>query len=482
MSVEYDLVVIGGSPEGVFAAIAAASLNARVALVEQSFKGYRGDCETIYHSTFSHIAHLSRRLDMAVQIGVYQPTPNLDIQLTQVASWAREVNAILSERHAPAVLASLGIDLIRGSGEFCRLPHQAFVVGNKKLRSRKYLIATDSRFVIPDIKGIEAVGYLTPNDLWQGDRLESLPGNLAIVGESPVAIQLAQNFSQTGRSVTLIVADRDLLCTEDLEPARLIQAQLEAFGVEILLESPVTQVLRIDGKKWLQAGDRAIEADEIILVGKRKANIDGLNLEGVGVRFDDRGIQLNEKLQTTNPRIYACGSVAGGYSLSHVARYEASIALKNALFLPLLKVDYRAIPYVMFTNPPLARVGMTEAQAKRRYGKDVWVVKQDFKASDRAQLLGETTGFCKLVIRGNAEILGAHVVGTQAGELIGAIALAMKNKIKLSSIASTSFPWLTFSEILQKLALEWQNQRFKTNKTLQNFLENLFTCLRNFSS
>jgi pyruvate/2-oxoglutarate dehydrogenase complex dihydrolipoamide dehydrogenase (E3) component len=482
MSVEYDLVVIGGSLEGIFAAVSAASLNARVALVEQPNKGYWGDCEAIYNSTFSHVASLCKRLEMAVQIGVYQPTPDLGIQLTQVASWAREVNAILSERHSPAILASLGIDIIRGSGEFCRLPRQAFVVGDKKLRSRKYMIATGSHFVIPDIKGIEAVGYLTPNDLWQEDKLESLPFNLAIVGESPVAIQLAQNFSQIGRSVALVVEDRHLLSTEDLEAARLIQAQLEASGVEILLESPVTQVLRIEEKKWLQAGDRAIEADEIILVGKQKANVEGLNLEGVGVRVDDRGIQLNEKLQTTNPRIYACGSVAGGYSLTHVARYEASIALKNALFLPLLKVDYRTIPYVMFTNPPLARVGMTEAQAKRRYGKDVWVVKQDFKASDRAQLLGETTGFCKLVIQGNGEILGAHVVGAQAGELIGAIALMIKNKIKLGSIANISFPWLTFSEIFQKLAFEWQSQRFKTNKTLQNCLENLFICLRNFSS
>jgi pyruvate/2-oxoglutarate dehydrogenase complex dihydrolipoamide dehydrogenase (E3) component len=480
MTNDYDLVVIGSSPEVILAAVTAASFKARVALVEQPYqKGF----DAIYSRTFSHVAHLSEQLETARELGAYQPIPHLEIQLPQVRSWAQEVSAILSEQSSPAILASLGIDTIKGSGEFCRLPRQAFIVGDRKLRSRNYLIATGSHLVTHNFDEVETVGYLTPSDLLQPNKLASLPFNLVIIGNSPLAIELAQNLSKAGRNITLIVEDKYLLPTEDIEAARLIQAKLEADGVKILIESSVTQVRRIEEKKWLQAADRAIETDEILLVGRRQPNIEGLNLEGVGVRVNHWGIQLNEKLQTTNPRIYACGSVAGGYEgLTHLVRFEANIAVKNALFLPLFTVDYRTIPYLIFTNPPLARVGMTEDRARKRYGKDVWVVKQNFKAIAQAQVLGETTGFCKLIVRGNGEILGAHIMGAEAGELISAIALAMKNKIKLGSIVSTPFPSLTLSEMFQEIAFEWQRQRLKQNKNLQDFLENLFICLRNFSS
>jgi pyruvate/2-oxoglutarate dehydrogenase complex dihydrolipoamide dehydrogenase (E3) component len=482
MSVEYDLVVIGASPEGIFAAIAAAALNARVALVEQPFPGDWGTLETFYHRIFSHVVGLTEQLETAVQIGIYEPTPKLEIQLTQITSWTQEVHTILSEQNSSAILASKGIDVIKGSGEFCRLPQQAFIAGKRKLRSRKYLLATGSHWVVPYLEGIESVGYLTPNHLYQKERLEFLPANLVIVGASPLALQLAQNLRQTGRNITFIGENKQFLPLEDPEAAKLIQAQLEASGIKILLESPIVQVQRIEEKKWLQAGDRALETDEIILAGKQQPNLEGLNLESVGVCINNKRIQLNEKLQTTNPRIYACGSVGGGYSLSHIDRYEATIAVKNALFLPILKVDYRSIPYVIDSHPPLARVGMTEAQARRDYGDDVEVVKQNFKAIAQAQLLGATTGFCKLVIRRNGEILGAHIVGTKAEELIGAIALAMKQKIKLGAIAHFLFPAFTFSEILQQTASDWQQQRFKNKQNWQKFLENWFIWLRNLTN
>ncbi|MCU0538039.1 MAG: NAD(P)/FAD-dependent oxidoreductase [Hydrococcus sp. Prado102] len=464
MSVEYDLVVIGASEEGIYAAVAAASRKARVALVEQPPKGCGGDFEVIFNRTLSHVTHLSEQLDIAMQLGAYQPTPHLEIQLTQAQAWAQEARAILAEQNSLATLAALGIDVIRGSGEFCRLPRQAFIIGNRKLRSRSYLLATGSHLVPMAIEGIERVGYLTPSELYQKDVLTSLSQELTIIGSSPLAIQLAQNLRQTGKSIVLLIEDKRLLSTEDLEVAKLIQAQLEASGVEILVDSRVTQVQQIEEKKWLQAGNRALETDEIILVGNQQPNIEGLNLEGVGVKISDRGIELNEKLQTTNPNIYACG-----YSLNHLARYEASIAVENALCFPFFKVDYRTIPYVMFTNPPIARVGITEAEARTKFGKNVWVFKQEFKSLAIAQLSGETTGFCKLIVRSNGEILGAHIIGSQAGEYIGTIALAIKNKIKLKSFID-SFSAFTFSVILQAIALEWRHQRLRKNKILQRLL------------
>jgi pyruvate/2-oxoglutarate dehydrogenase complex dihydrolipoamide dehydrogenase (E3) component len=190
---------------------------------------------------------------------------------------------------------------------------------------------------------------------------------------------------------------------------------------------------------------------------------------------------LNEKLQTTNPRIYGCGDVAGGYQFPHLAQYEADIALNNALFFPWFKVDYLGIPWAIFTDPPLARVGLTEAQARRRYGKDVLVVRQYFKVLDKAQLLGETTGFCKLVVRQNGEILGASIVGAQASESIGEIALAIRRKLKVGVLADLPHASSTLTEIIGKTAIEWRRQRLKRNEMLQNFLEGFFNLRRHWS-
>ena len=166
---------------------------------------------------------------------------------------------------------------------------------------------------------------------------------------------------------------------------------------------------------------------------------------------------------------------------SHIAQYEAKIALKNALFFPVFKVDYHGIPWAIFSDPQLARVGMSEMQAIRRYGKDVFVVRQYFKTVPQAQVLGETTGFCKLILRGNGEILGGHIVGAEAGELIGAIALAVRQKIKLGAIADLPYASLTLSEIISKTAIEWERDRRSSNKTLQNFRESYFNLRRNWS-
>lgn len=471
MAVEYDLIAIGSSPAGVYAAVTAAYLNARVALVEQRVQGIS---DPIYSRTLSQIARLAKQLENSPPLWANtQVCPYIEAM-----AWAQEILLTLAEQDSSAVLASLGVDVISGVGEFCRHPHLGFIVNNRCLRGRAYLLAMGSRPVILDINGLQETGYLTIAEIWQ---LEALPQQLVVIGGSPISVELAQSLVRLGRDVTLVVSDTQILPAEDSEASQLVQAQLEAEGVRVLTRSSATQVKRIQEKKWVQTGNQAIEADEIILAAQQEPNIEGLNLEGVGVRFQPQGIQLNEKLQTTNPCIYACGDVAGGYPFAHIAQYEAGIALKNALFLPIFQVDYRSIPWAVFTDPQLARVGMTEAQARRRYGKEVLVVRQYFKSIAQALVLGETTGFCKLVVRRNGEILGAHIVGPEAGELIGAIALAMKNKIKLGAIADLPHPSPTLSEILHKTATEWRRQHLSRNKTLKNFLESFFNLQRNWS-
>lgn len=490
MPVEYDLIVIGSSTAATYAAVAAARLNARVALIEPpQFKTNWLSSGATYTQALTQVGRIATQVREAPLLGIHysrvEPTDQPlvpSVQLTDTMQWVQAIADTCSEQHSPAVLGSLGIDLIAEGGEFCRRPHLGFIVSNRRLRARAYLIATGSRSDIPDIDGLPTISYCTPVDICQPNFEQKLQGRWLVLGDSPTAIEIAQTFARLNCKVTLVTSTSRILPKEDPEASRLIQAQLEAEGICLLTESPVTQVRRIDEQTWVQAGDRAIEVDEIMVAVGQQPNIEGLNLEGVGVRFNQQGLELNEKLQTSNPHIYLCGDVVGDFRQAHIAQYEASVALKNALFFPWFKVDYRPIPSAIFCDPQLARVGLTEAQARRLYGKDVFVVRQYFKTLDKAQILGQTTGFCKIVGRQNGEILGALIVGADASELIGAIALSIQQKIKVKALANLPHISPTLSQIIHQTALEWQQQRQNRNQTLQNFLEGFFHFRRKSSS
>ncbi len=513
MAVEYDVVVIGGSTAGVCAAVTAAHLKARVALVEP--QPHEVDWlrrEGTYSKALSQVGRLAQQMRDAHQFGIHWKStdaiedesqnakgkrqilnsdfgfwslnfglPLPSVQKDEAMRWAKGVVSTLEEQHSPAILASLGVDFMTGVGEFCRQPYLAFVVNGRYLRGRAYLIATGSRPVVPDIDGLEATGYLTPADIWQQDLTKRLSSTWVIVGGNPSAIELAQTLARLGGEVTLVVSRPHILVKEDIEAAQLVQAQLEAEGIRVLAQTEVTQVKQIDGKKWVQAGNKAIEADEILLAADYQPNVESLNLAGVGVKFHQHGIDVNEKLQTTNRRIYACKNVFDGYQLTNIADYEARIALKNALFLPVLKVDYCGIPIGVFSDPMLARVGVTETEARHRYGNDVLVLRQYFKTVTKAQLIGETTGLCKIIVRPSGEILGATIVGTEAGELIHALALAIRQKLKVGAIADLPPISPTFSEITYQAAAEWHRQRLLRNSRLSDFLEGLFHWRRSWS-
>ncbi len=482
MAVDYDVVIIGGSSAGRYAAIAATQLGATVALVEQGL----GQGATIASPhALSQIGQHFLSLSDAGQFGFH----SLDaggvenclgsVQWVEAMRWAKGVFSNLEEQHSPAVLASLGVDVIVGNGQFHSSPHLAFAVNSRFLSARAYLIATSSRPAIPNIEGLQTTGYLTAAEVLQQLNSQKPPTNWVIIGSDPSGCQLAQTLTRLGLKVTLVVRRSHILPKEDPEVAQLVQAILETEGVRILTETPVIQVKRIQDKKWVQAGDAAIETDEILLAAGQVSNVESLNLEVVGVKSNRLGLKLNEKLQTTNPRIYACGDVIGGYQFANIANYEARIALKNALFFPVFKVDYRSIPWAIFSDPVLARVGLTEAQARRRYSHDqVLVLRQYFKTLAAAQLRDETTGVCKLIVLRNGEILGASLVGPQAGELIHVIALAIAQRLKVGTLAQLAPIYPTMSEILEQTAAAWNQQRLTSNTRLQNLLESFFILRR----
>lgn len=488
MTVDYDLVIIGSSPAGFYAATVAASMKARVALVatppesatENSIYGV-----STYSKTLTYLGGVAQKLREAAQFGIYcqqedetSAHRHISVKFGLAMQWAAGVAANLEEQQSLAVLASLGVDAIADSGQFYPKPHLGFEVKDRRLRSRAYLLATTRRSAMPDIEGLEATGYLTDDTISHLAKRQVLPESLIVIGSNPSGIELAQTFARLGCRVTLVVRSSHILPKEDPEAALLIQAQLEAEGVRVFTKTEVTQAKLIEGKKWIQAGDRAMEADEIFLAAGQVPNVESLNLESVDVKWHQGGIQVNEKLQTTNPRIYACSDVYDGYQMPNLAKNEADIALKNALYLPVFKVDNRAIPRAIFTDPQLARVGLMESQARSRYGSDVLVLRQYFKTVAKAQISGETTGFCKIIVRRNGEILGACIVGSQAAEMIHSFALAVRQRMKVGAIASIPHIWPSFSEIAGNTADVWNRQRHYSNTRLQDFLEGLFNWRR----
>ncbi|RCJ40680.1 mercuric reductase [Nostoc minutum NIES-26] len=482
MTTDYDVVIIGGSLTGRYAALAATQLHATVALVESQVNyGF------IHHQTMSEISKLTQGLSDAVNFGIHATQANtsdkcqISIAWQETMQYTHGIVSNIQEQNSPAILAAQGVDVIFGKGQFQSSPHLAFTVNNRLLRGRTYLLASGSHPAIPEINGLQTTGYLTLSNIWQSLKKSTLPKNWVIIGGVPQSIEIAQTLARLSCSVTLVVKHSSILPYIDPEIAQLLQAQLEVDGVRVLTQTPVTQAMRIEDKKWIQAADKAIETDEILVAIGQQPNIESLNLAAVGVKWQRRRLVVNDKLQTTNRRIYACGDVIGGYDFGNVANYEAKIALNNALFFPRFPVNYQCIPWAVFSDPILAQVGLTEAQAKRRFSRnEVLVLRQYYKSATFAQIRGDTTGICKLIVLRNGEILGAAVLGTEARELINLIALAMSQKIPVKHLANLSAVYPSYSEILEQTAQEWSNHRL-SNNAIQDFLEGFFHFRRNWN-
>ncbi len=479
---DYDVVIIGGTITGIYAAITATKLQGRVALIEPPPKEINTTNSPIFNNTqglnynkiISQIGNFVEQIHHKQQFGIYQESDDsreISVKFEEAKKYANYVVNNQLVKYEPAVLATLGIDVIFGEGKFVNSPYLAFVVQGRHLRSRKYLLATPSQPIIPAIPGLTSTEFITPRKIPQ---LSKLPDSLAVIGGDPSGIEIAQSFSRLGTKVTIVVKSSHILGKEDSEAAFLVQAQLEAEGIRILTQTEVSQVRKIDDKKWILVGNEAIEIDEILLAAGNKPNLENFSLEAVGVKFQNNNLLLNKKLQTTNSRIYGCGDLVGGYSFPHIGNYEAQIAIKNILYLPIFSVNYSGIPWAIFSEPQLARVGLTEQQARQRYGENVLVNRQNFPNIDRAQILSKTTGFCKIVGHRNGKILGVSIVGNQASEIIHPMALAISQGIKIEAIAELAHIWPTISEINAQTATGWLIKKRENNQIVKDWLENLF--------
>lgn len=469
MAVDYDLVIIGGGSGGLVVASAAAQLKAKVALVERDRLG--GDClwfGCVPSKSLIHASRVAYQVKNAHKFGIHTSEP--EINFTQVMGHVNQTQATIEPHDSPERFRGLGVEVIFGNGQF--MDDRTFEVNGQKLRARNFVISTGSRPAIPAIQGLKEAGYLTNETVFS---LKEKPNSLAIIGAGPIGCELGQAFHRLGCHVTLISSRDRILPKEDPEAAAVVQAQFASEGMTILTIKRPDRVEIVSGKKVVYMGEEKLATvDEILIATGRSPNGESLNLNIAGVKVEKTGIQVNQKLQTTNPRIYACGDAIGGYQFTHVAGYEASVVLKNALFLPTSQADYRVIPWCIFTDPELAKVGLSEAEAIQRYGNDIYVLKQDFVGVDRAQAEGATQGFAKIITRSNGEILGAHFVGSSAGELIHEVVMAMANKMKVSALTGYIHIYPTLAEVNSKAALLLTKQKYAKNMRLQAALKKLF--------
>ncbi|MDB9311936.1 FAD-dependent oxidoreductase [Spirulina sp. CS-785/01] len=476
MAVEYDIVIIGGGSGGLVVASAAAQLNAKVALVEKDKLG--GDClwyGCVPSKSLIHAARVAYDVKHGSRFGIYTDPP--EIKFKEALGHVHRAIKAIEPHDSPERFRSLGVEVIFGLGQF--IDQNTFEVEGRKLTARSFVVSTGSRPAIPPVPGLQEAGFLTNEQIFS---IEKRPDALAIIGGGPIGCELGQAFHRLGSKVTIFSSREHILPKEDPEAAVVVEQQLESEGITILNHSRAERVEVVNGKKYIYSGDQKIAVDEILVSSGRTPNVDSLNLEAAGVDYDKKGIKVNQALQTTNSRIFACGDVIGGYQFTHVAGYEAVYALTNALFSPIKqffpsKVDYRVIPWATFTEPELARVGLTEKQARDRYGHDIHILKQPFAGVDRAQAEAATEGFAKFITTGKGKILGAHMVGPSAGELIHEVVLAMKHKLPVSALTGIHI-YPTLSEVNSKAGLLLKKENFAQNTFLQAFLRKFFNFLR----
>ena len=447
---QYDMAIIGGGSGGLTAARIATSLGANVLLLDKERLG--GDCLNygcVPSKSLIHVARVVQQAREAAKLGL-EPA-NLGIDMAKVSRFIHGVIERVAENEK---VYSEGATVRFGKVVF-RSPTELNLNG-EIVTCRSTLIATGSHPFIPEIERLEETGYLTNESVFD---LLRLPSSIIVVGAGPVGVELSQAFERLGAKVTLIQGSNRILPKEDPEVSDALAEVFRAENIDVVTNARLIKAGRNGEKKvaTVQQDDKLLtfEADEILLAVGRHPNVEGLNLEAADVKYDSKGIKVDETLQTSASNIFAIGDVIGGYLFTHVAAYQAGIAVRNAL-IPLgkKKVDYRVVPWCTFTDPEVAHVGLTPDEAMKEYDP-IRIVKFPYAEIDRAETLAETTGFIKLLLGGKKEkIVGAHMIGVHAGELLGEMALAMQHNLSLDDILDTIHAYPTLSTGIQQIVFE----------------------------
>jgi pyruvate/2-oxoglutarate dehydrogenase complex dihydrolipoamide dehydrogenase (E3) component len=447
----YNLVVIGAGTAGLVTAAGAAGMGAKVALIERSLMG--GDCLNVGCVPSKGIISAARAVSAvrkAGEFGVHVPE-GVSVDFSAAMKRMRKLRASISANDSVNRFAGLGVDVFLGQGRF--LDSSTIEVDGTRISFKKAVIATGARAAVPPIKGLDTVDYLTNETLFS---LTELPRRFGIIGGGPIGCEMAQTFARLGSEVFLIESSSGILGKEDPDAASLVAEQMKKDGVQILSHGKELVVSKqADGSMKLEVTvpgeEYAICVDQLLVAAGRTPNVEGMGLEAVGVDYTKKGIVVDNYLRTTNPSIYAAGDICSPYQFTHAADFMARTVIRNALFMGRARVDKLIIPWCTYTSPEVAHVGLTAGQAEEK-GIEIDTFTQELSEVDRAILDGETEGFVRIhVKKGKDEIVGATIVASHAGDMMGLLTAAMTRKIGLGSIANIIHPYPTQGEAVRKV-------------------------------
>jgi pyruvate/2-oxoglutarate dehydrogenase complex dihydrolipoamide dehydrogenase (E3) component len=457
-SFDYDLVILGGGSAGIVAGNVAGALGARVALVEQERIG--GEClwtgcvpsKALLFA--AQTAHTMRRAD---SFGL-RALPLSREDCAGAFRYAREkIEEVKNNDATEKMLRDFGVDLFFGESTF--LGPNVLRTAGRELRAAHYLIATGSSPAVPDLPGLRDAGFLTNKTLFD---LDAVPESLVVIGGGYVACEMAQALSRLGCSVTIVSRSARILPKEDEELAEMLARTLRGEGITILDKTSAVSARRFGAQKAVTlrdaGGEREVIADEMLIAAGRRANTDGIAWDALGATLDTAGnVTVDATGRTTVANVWACGDVTGRFPFSHMAEHEAKIVVRNILFPGRQKIPYDVVPWATFTEPELARVGLTEAEARERYGaKKVQLLRHEFRQDDRAIVEGATTGVVKVITTGlNGTVVGAHIFGPHAGEMIHEWVIALRHGLPVRAIADLIHVYPTVSVSNQRAAQRW---------------------------
>jgi pyruvate/2-oxoglutarate dehydrogenase complex dihydrolipoamide dehydrogenase (E3) component len=447
-----DICVIGAGSAGLTVAAAGAAFGASVVLVEKSKMG--GDCLNygcVPSKALIAAAKHAHAIVEARTFGVNASEVKVDYK--RVHDHIHEVIAAIHPNDSQERFTGLGVNVIRAPGRFA--DRRTLVAGDTQIKARRFVIATGSSPLAPPIPGLDTVPYFTNESIFD---LTRLPRHLVIIGGGPIGMELAQAFVRLGAQVTVLEAFA-AMGKDDPELAGRVVDAVRADGATIREGAKVTTVAK-HGRAGVRVsfetdtGEERVEGSDLLVAVGRSLNVGDLGLEEAGVACDRGGIKVNAKLRTTNRRIYAAGDIAGGYQFTHWAGYQAGLVIRSILFRIGGKMNTDLITWATYTDPELAHVGLSEDQARRRH-RDILILRWPYAENDRAQTERATTGMVKVITTKKGRIVGAGVVGRNAGELIALWALAASQKLNVKALTATVLPYPTLSETAKRAAVTY---------------------------
>ncbi|WP_299606086.1 FAD-dependent oxidoreductase [uncultured Tateyamaria sp.] len=458
--IKTDLLVIGAGSGGLSVAAGAVQMGAKVVLLEGHKMG--GDCLN-YGCVPSKALIASGKMaygqEHSADYGVANAVPQIDYAAAK--DHVNQVIAQIEPVDSQERFEGLGVHVIREFGHF--ISDKEVQAGNTVIKARRIVIATGSSPFVPPIDGIDTVPYLTNETLWE---LRERPEHLLIIGGGPIGMEMAQAHCRLGSKVTVIEGDT-ALGKDDPEMADVVLTKLRGEGIEIAEGALIDRVEGGDGAVTLHSKDgRRFTGSHVLVAVGRKSNTDKLNLEAAGIETTRTGIKVDDSLRTTNRRVHAVGDVAGGLQFTHVAGYHAGVIIRSLLFALPSKAKTAHIPWATYTDPELAQVGPTEAQARETHGNKLEVVRFHYNHNDRAIAERKTEGLIKvMVVKGRP--VGASIAGHQAGELINLWSLVIANNMKMSQVAAMVSPYPTIGEVNKRVAGAYFSPRLFESNTVK---------------